>query len=73
MGRKLFYTVIAVWVLLALVLLVIGMTPGELRMGAELLMTFLGFPTNLLVSAILMRLSPVLATHLFDVHGPLWQ
>lgn len=73
MGPKLFYGLAVVWTLLALVLLVVGITPGEPRMGAELLMTFLGFPTNLLVSELLIRLSPALAPHLFDVHGPLWQ
>ena len=73
MGRKWFYGLAAVWTLLALLLFVVGLTPGEPRMGAELLMTFLGFPVNLLVSELLIRLSPDLAPHLFDVHGPLWQ
>jgi hypothetical protein len=63
MRRKLFFAIAAIWVLLAFVFLAVGITPGESRMTADLMMVFLGFPKNLLASEYLT----------LDVRGPLWQ
>jgi hypothetical protein len=74
MKRKLFFAIVAVWVLCALVLLFVGMTPGEPRMGAELAMMFLGFPSGLVLPRILDSFMPTsIAYHLFNIYGPLWQ
>ena len=73
MGRRFLIVIVALWVTLAVVLLVVGLTPGEPRMVAQLLMTFLGFPSALLAQDFVLRLFPELASHLFDVHGALGQ
>ena len=73
MGRKLFYAAALIWVLLAVALLIAGLTQGEARMSSQLVMTFLGFPASLLAPELVIRLFPAVGTNLFDVHGPLWQ
>lgn len=73
MGRKLFYAAALIWSLLAVVLLIVGLTQGEARMSSQLVMTFLGFPASLFASELVIRLFPAVGANLFDVHGSLWQ
>jgi len=73
MKHKLFYTFATIWSLLAATLFIVGITPGEPRMGSEMFMTFLGFPFGLLIPELLMRVFPEFGSHIFDVNGPLWQ
>jgi hypothetical protein len=65
--------IVLLWAVLAVVLLVVGLTSGEQRMGAQLLMMFLGFPSALLAQDFVLRWFPELGSHLFDVHGSLGQ
>jgi hypothetical protein len=73
MDRKLFFLIAVLWTLLTMALLIVGLTQGEARMGAQLLMTFLGFPASLLLPEVFIRLFPELGKSIFDVHGSLWQ
>ena len=73
MNSKWFYAAAVIWTMLAVGLLIAGLTQGEARMSSQLVMTFLGFPTSLLASELVIRLFPVMGANLFDVHGSLWQ
>jgi hypothetical protein len=67
--QRLFFIAAVIWTLIAVLLLVVGFTQGEARMGAQMMMTFLGFPSSLLIPEMVIRLFPEMGKNLFDVHS----